>query len=692
MPASSWQYADWNSALCDHYFPTEAAGLPVIFLVDDDHLAAIHPSGDAAAAVDSLMEVVWPRLTPGHGNGTFSRFEDEARSWKLGDSSDQPPPFLCLLAVCVLAASRMGAGAVHASNYREPFGELLGLPTDRIPDGYGDTMPILWRYLHWWLEERLGGARGRSTIVEDNRLANIGFAISQTLFRASDHARLAEFFRWIDLEPGEEISGPELIAYFRVWAPPRGLSAGAQHMLTSPDYAEALERILAAHASRWDGTRIPGTAERQARVLVVVRAFPGLTLELVAPQPSGFPSVLEVRGSTGSVSMRAAVEGWYDSVPLELDDDLLLQGAVLEAGRFSFRIPGAAVQVLRLDERAGGWATVEHLRPGQRHWVLAHEEIWDDVLNMLAEEPGESREDERIREVLPRWRLLRDVTLDSPPAGSVPDALRCLVPTVRNRLSLEGGLRLPRGTDVYLLGGEPNLWLPGSEGAPSLRATIDGRPVSADGLLVPLSALEPPLDVGEHVIEVPGALRRRFRTTASALTLPPARAAVRHVLRLSESGRVVSHVAARRADESDAEAAASIFGALVEGRGAPDPGARPVLLRRAAQRTIVLGARPDQREVIAAPPEAPAWMGRWGLSERLFEHKPSFDPVWVIQEWQAAPTRRGRAVSRVDPLVHPPVPESGAAWAREFLADAEVTPGDADLWNRYREIAAALVA
>lgn len=687
--ARSWQYDDWGSALCEHFFPLTRASEPVIFLVDEDELAAIHPSGDAGTAVESLAEVVRPRLTPGHHNGTFSRFERDGRAWRLGDDSDQPPPFLPLLAVCVLAASQMGAGAVHGANYRRPLSRLLHLPDDRIPPGYGDTIPLLWGYLRWWLDDRLAGARGRSTIVEDRRLANIGFAISQTLFRSADQGRLAEFFRWIDLEPGEQIDGAELLAYFRVWAPSRGLSAGAQHMLTSSDYAEALERILAGHASRWDGTRIPGSTDRQARVLFVLRAFPRLSAELMCPQPDGFPREVEARGPNGAVPMRASVEGWYDEVPLTIDDELLLEGVLLEAGKFSFRLPGGAVHVLRLDERVGGWCTVDQLRPGVRQWVLAHERVWPDVLALLQGHAEQAREDERAGQILPRWRLLRDVTMDNPPAGPVPETLRCLIPTARNRLALEGGLQLRRGTDVYLLGGEPNLWLPGGESDAGVQAEVDGRELSTEGSLVRLAELEPPLEPGEHWIEVPGAFRRRFHTTASSLVLPPDHVPVRHLLGLAPEGHVVAHIAARLAGEGK-DADVLISGALVEGRRAPDRGHRPVLLRRAAQRTIVLGAVPGQCDVIAGPPPTPGWMERWGLSDQLFEYTPAFDAVWVIQDWQTTPTRRARAVASIQPAPFTPAGDATRSWAREFLDQPEVRAADAELWQTYRNVAAAL--
>jgi len=46
-----WSYAGWVDALCAHYFGPEMAGLPVMFLIDEDHLASFYPSGDGAEAV-----------------------------------------------------------------------------------------------------------------------------------------------------------------------------------------------------------------------------------------------------------------------------------------------------------------------------------------------------------------------------------------------------------------------------------------------------------------------------------------------------------------------------------------------------------------------------------------------------------------------------------------------------------------
>src|SRR5262249_29434297 len=128
----------------------------------------------------------------------------------------------------------------------------------------------------------------------------------------------------------------------------------------------------------------------------------------------------------------------------------------------------------------------------------------------------------------------------------------------------------------------------------------------------------------------------------------------------------------------------------VEGRLAPERGRRPVLLRRGAQRTIVLGAVPGQREVIAEPPPTPGWMERWGLSDQLFEYTPAFHAVWVIQEWQTTPRRRSRAVASIEPAASMPAADANRSWAQEFLDQPEVRPADAELWQRYCDVAAVV--
>src|SRR5205823_3214687 len=147
--------------------------------------------------VQSLISAVRGRLDTSRPRQLFRRIEAEARRWKIG-GVDTTPPFLPLLAVAVLAATRMRRTREHAANnYYLPFRDLLGLDVevDELKASYGDALPALWGYLQWWLDDKHRGRRGFSTIVRG--YFNYTYADSQTLFSSSDRDKLTQFFRWI---------------------------------------------------------------------------------------------------------------------------------------------------------------------------------------------------------------------------------------------------------------------------------------------------------------------------------------------------------------------------------------------------------------------------------------------------------------------------------------------------------------
>src|SRR3954447_22320266 len=121
---SDWDSNAWCHGLADHFFGEDLAGLPVLFFVDEDVLATIHPSHDAQAATASLAAAVRGELCKPAPRGVFDAIEDRSRKWKVR-GADGVPPFLHLLALCVLAASRMGTGGVVATNYRHHLCSLL---------------------------------------------------------------------------------------------------------------------------------------------------------------------------------------------------------------------------------------------------------------------------------------------------------------------------------------------------------------------------------------------------------------------------------------------------------------------------------------------------------------------------------------------------------------------------------------
>ena len=148
---------------------------------------------------DSLVNPYTPAM--------FDAVTAAVRGWQAG-ARDEPPPTLPVLALSVLAATRMHTDArARSSNYYLRLAQALvpgadELVVDQIRlvlrDGAFIPVVNMWRDLHEWLGERAGAA-GISTIRDHPELTRIGFPLSQALIRRSDRAALTRFFEALDI-------------------------------------------------------------------------------------------------------------------------------------------------------------------------------------------------------------------------------------------------------------------------------------------------------------------------------------------------------------------------------------------------------------------------------------------------------------------------------------------------------------
>lgn len=528
-----WDSAVWCRTLATHFFGPHAKGLPVLLFVDEALLASLHLSHDPDRSVASLAAAVRRELVHGRPSGCFGEYERRGLRWKRA-GGEGPPPFLDLLALCVLAATRMGTGGLAANNYRSHLCALLAVDDAELAAGL-DGLDLLWKLLAWWLDDRNEGRLGISTIVGDEHFTHIGYPISQTLFRGADIPKVDELFRWISLEPGEPVDADVLLAYFRAWAPGKNLSAGALRMVSEPRLGAPMMRILDAYARRWDGTSSGAGGRRRGALRVVMRRSLRLAISLEALQPEGFPSRLSGRAGGRSVAVEA--EDGVFALTSALSPRMLLDGVHVSADECDLVLEGAPVHVLQLDAPLGGWASVGAIAPGTRHWLLVDPAHRVDVLRQLERTADSVGSDERVGELLPGWTVVRDVTFQQ--AASLTGALAACSPTDRHRLSLRGGLllRMPR---AYLVGGAPDLWLPTSADQRSSPITLDGRSVPSNAAQIRLADH---LDVdasGRHTVEWNG-LRRAFTLVPSVRRVPPEEVVLAHTLELDADGRVIAH-------------------------------------------------------------------------------------------------------------------------------------------------------
>jgi hypothetical protein len=668
-PSTPLTYEEWSHRLCDHFFREAHAGEPVLFYVDDTVLGKLY-GGAADEAVGSLADVVRRRLRKGYPRMLFSPIESETLRWKLSGGDGQPPS-LPLLALAVLAATRMGRELDRAgNNYYQPFYALLDIDVEYelVKASYRDALPYLWETLRWWLTEKHRGRLGVSTIVKDDHFTCIGYADSQTLFTSSDRDKLTDFFSSIRLRPDELIDPAELVAYYRGWASRHDvLSRGAALMLKSTEHVDQLGEIIKAAAARWRGA-VYDQGRRIAEIVVTLERHPRAQLGLLARRPDGFPSRLVCSASDASVTLESSVEGWYDASPLEISRRVLDSGLRLECDEMQVRLCPYNVHVLERNRELGMWASVSQLSPGEPAWLLVRQSSLQVVRQYLEDNAGPGWRVVEREGIAPQgWYLVADVIVEASSSRSAPDGLARIVPRVHNRFALKGGLRLPRDQHVYLTGGEPDVWLPPAMADDTVTVQVDGRPVRVPREIPRLRLAREQLPAGAHSIETQG-ITRTISTVHSLgrISPSPSRPIAHKVTRTGVEARACSR-GAQPVDETEpALASTRIDGAHVHDpdRVFGDPPPAPLILPTRALRRVLIGSCPGEIEEVPTPNEPP-WMSRAGITFRYFEFVPRFAVTWILTEWPSAPTMRARLLKQIGPAA--PSPQAAAdripAWA-----------------------------
>lgn len=639
--------SDWVARLGAKFFRPEYSMTHVLFYVDRPVLTEL---ADAAedAAVESLVRALVPELRPRQPSKLFAPLASKSVRWKL-DGGDGPPPCLAALALAVLAATEMRRDGLRpAHNYHAWFHELLqlGLPdvsAGPVWDSYADAYPLMWGLLQWWLDDRHHGQIGLSTIVEDPHYTKLGYADSQTIFSSSDREKLTQFFRWIGLRPGDELPPAELLEYFRAWAARRDdLSPGAETMLADEEEEPAqLAQLVCDAASRWRGLVRDDQGRLEARLSLTLSRPPASKLGLAAPCPPGFPETLRVDFMGREIILEAEAvdeplapdeQHWYGSTGITPSEDILSHGLNLVAGERVLRLPPHNFHVLHMSPELGCWASTEHLRPSQPAWVLVRRRKLDLVTEYLGEH---ARDDWHVvaREgVAPSgWALIRDVIID-PLDSVVPEGLERLAPRRSNRLGFVGGLPLPKGTDVYLTNGDPDLVLPATpEGAEPVSVRVDGEAVLLGPGTSRIVLADLDLEEGAHSVRVGQIARQYYTSRTLGHVSPDGGEPIGHSLRAQEIGLAEPTSLDASIDARLSDQGVRVRGALVE---SGDPrvlggDVAPLLLPRAASRIVLLPDKPGTIERVGVP-EKPHWMKQVGLECQFFEHYPSIDADWLM--------------------------------------------------------------
>jgi hypothetical protein len=687
-----WTCVEWAHGIADYFFAPGMGGLPAPLSLDDDAAAAIRGL-EAGAAAEDLARAVRSQLRPGTDN-LFWRFCSLWSDWRLAGCSDVPP-YLPLLGVAVLAASRMEASAgVSPTNYYRRLRELLRLPAVHHPiPGYDQTMPDLWQGLAHWLDSVHGGARGRSSIdfAPDAHVRYIGSALSQAELRRSDRQRLGAFFRYLRLAPGDAVDPEELLSYFRAWAPTTPLSPGARRAAQDLRSAERLRQILAADLAGWDGRERDSTGRTVAALAVTLSLRYPPTLRLAAERTAGSPEVAAVVLPGGrAVRLAALTDRWFEPIAYPPSDKELREGLRIGGDAISFTLPGSDCFVLCEDDELGCLASVRTAPAMRPCAALIHDSRRSDAMKLLQGAATGWRERSSGAALPTGWFLITGIEIGAVP-DDLPPGFEALIPKPGTRISLVGGLRLPRGGDCYLTGGEPDVFVPDPE---ALACQVDGQPAEPDASgRIPLSRLGL-AEAPQHTVTV-GPATRTFRSLHSTGLLCP-QPSTRLAVRLAANGSRYTAGGWAGPAHGATPPAGEVWVEGMLASGSPDtlpaPPRAPLRLRSGPAEYLVVGASPGDllRVPVLRPP---AWATRAGLVWNFDEAECPFEPVWILARWATGPHSGWQvhlAVARQPGELATGDRALLAAWRGAFTLGCypdEADPQAVELWDAYLDAA-----
>lgn len=666
---TEWSWDRWNTLLADEFFPTGSHDVTLHFNVDDYSLAGL--SGlEAGQTVETLCEVVRSEVGPEH---RLSRVASRLAVWERS-GRDAPPPVLPLLAVTVLAATRMGDRAGEdPRDYYRPYRRLLCLEGSEAgePSGYGSHIPSFWEAVKEWANG--SPLRGRCSIQRGS-LPFVGYALGQAAFRRADLVHLHRFFRCYALTSDDaESDARELRAYLAQWssAALTGPLARLHRLATLDPLIEQCESILRESLATWNPNQPDGaTSGGSYGPVRFALSLQGSYMGLAPSMPPGFPDgVIWTCGDDDKFELHELEGGWFDPEALKTLDPLsvLADGVQLNHGEKVLSYLPSEVLALKADDILGFFVNCDRIEFGVTYQLLVSARVRPAVQKFIADAGITGLLDaSQTHRFKNEWFVIRDFCIDAPPTAMPPEPLaRILGRGGLPRRHLIGGLRLGAGR-VYLKGGAPSLALPpGDERTFTIakvgREQTETFRVPPDNGEFPLEELD--LQPGQYVVAL-GEHSWHFAIDAGAAAV---------------AGPGAGSVALGGAGGS----ATGLLATHSERRGPQPREVHLLLVPRGDREGAYLGARDDQAQRIRRP----VWLkaidgGPWWS---VLDQPSEFEPVWLVEFTKEAPVLR--LIRSADPerTTQPANLWNAAINTGQLRPDADVAE-EVEL-TRYRQVA-----
>jgi hypothetical protein len=671
-------YRQWHEVLSAEFFGDEHAQQSVVLYVDDETAEVL---ADHYGIEEGLGQAVASELNWGDtSRPLFCRVQNACDSWS-GSGRLGPPPSLPVLALSVLAATRMASSdGMLKSNFYGRWAQLFGEEprssgANRLEHAFQEVA-AMWEQLDTWLDQTLG-LYGTSTISTDDFYWKIGYPISQALIRGSDREVLTRFFAATRLRPRNpnQISGRELLRRLRMWT--AGRDRHLSHRLlgelgSAPDSDDTLiTSLLRRLADDWDGTLHEPERVHRRRVLGLrlMATENGKRLEWLAEAVPDLPEAVVGLPGGRSFSLCKEYGGMYGGLEsLTPSPQQLAHGIRLEGEALVLEWAPQEVILLRQHPQLGDWASTEYFEPGRQHWILAADTAVRDVRSIIDSLGGQT-----VREVAAPalgWKLFKGVrAVNSTAFTRVLDQggphVRVLEPQIRQHAELTGGLRIAReyrgGAGLaghFLRGGAPDLLLPAGEGPVGhVKVILDDRPqvLRADPR-IPFPLCVIPLEEGQHRVGTEESSQVFTLHDGLHEGLPPGTGTL---------GYRCGSTAQRELSKVDA-AEPAIRGAYAS-RAIPLP--RTEIVRQAVLEAMLIDPHGGVKQV--RPQSVPPWMEKRlppGALRTCLEVEVPEGYVWLVYRTSARWSVRPLASAKDIP---PPSPaHDDFAWAYAVLSAA----------------------
>lgn len=653
--SDTWSADKWAFALSARYFAPAFAYEPVTYSTDADELASIRgiPPGEA---IDDLTAAVRLQVMPSH---SYYSLWKRCERWQA-TGCEGPPPSLPLLAVNVLAASRMTAQNAGAPNFYKPYRKLIDSSDDGqgMPGDYDEYVPKMWEQIHWWLKVHLEELRGVPTITRHEHFVNIGYAQQQAVLQASDRRRLYRFLRSIGFEPGDDIVPEELRNALAIWA--RRLGATGERLArlaTEQSLQPYADELLRSIAQKWDGRiRDPrtGVIALPIRLLIEDRPF---SIGLALQRGDDNPTSIEL--DHGDETLELTSQGAYFApAPLPLDlAEVLNAGTELSGTTAAASFDPAPLHPLVYDDDLAGWVSTNGIAFGEVHALLIRKQEWAAMKAWIEAEGLAGSIDTAVTPKLPAgWFLIRRFQIDARPQHRPPPAIADLLgSTGGTRTRLVGGLTVGGLRRTYLLGGLPFLAIPSNDENLTVQIKTDGhRPaqLNAESGELPLNLVN--LGPGNyHVIHPRG----------------------------STEFDIVEGISQHPGPDVGGVSAPGREGRSAKGLVATGPSPRPPVAVDVlpGETSIVIGPQRGDIALVGTPRWLTESLGE--LSWRVTDVWCDFAPTWLI-----SPGSESASLIAAEP---PQPGPGGTAWDTWVLRTKVSTdePVAIDLWQRYQEAA-----